>query len=193
MLWSMELCENERLDLQQKGVLQLGHYMKKYGRGRSGQWLKLSHTRIFLDEKKQCELFLMGSPDDSDAEGVFYCKSIENKFLLNGRPTKGSFVFSGDRLVIDQHIFDFTSEKKDPYEVYLSQSCIFSDDIVLIEGETGTGKGFLAHKIMQQRNPLRPWVHINLAALAPSLLESEIFGHVKGAFTGACYENRWLS
>ncbi len=61
-----------------------------------------------------------------------------------------------------------------------------TNSTVLLRGETGTGKELVAHAIhINSAREHKPFVRVNCAALAPGILESELFGHEKGSFTGA--------
>ena len=86
-----------------------------------------------------------------------------------------------------ESFYDLIGKDHRMQEIYrLVQDLSGSDATVLILGASGTGKELIASAI--HRSSLRrsgPFVKVNCSALSESLLESELFGHVKGAFTGA--------
>jgi transcriptional regulator with GAF, ATPase, and Fis domain len=82
---------------------------------------------------------------------------------------------------------DIIGQSRKMREVFsLVQKVADCDSTILLNGETGTGKGMVARAIHQnsKRNN-KPFISINCGAIPENLLESELFGHVRGAFTGA--------
>jgi two-component system response regulator HydG len=75
----------------------------------------------------------------------------------------------------------------------VAETVAASDSTVLLQGESGTGKGVIARYIHElSTRSGGPFVSINCGALPESLLESELFGHVKGSFTGAVKDKSGL-
>ncbi len=106
-------------------------------------------------------------------------KAIEHRRLeLRVEALQGSFDDLHDRLV-----FRSTAMKRVDFEVSRLAGLSFD---VLISGETGVGKDLLAFEI-HKRSPRasKPFIPLTIRAFSESLLESELFGHEKGAFTGA--------
>ena len=86
------------------------------------------------------------------------------------------------------HIFnDIIGQSEVMQEIFsIIERIADSDTTIMINGETGTGKGLIAkaiHKNSYRKE--RPFIQINCGAITEGLLESELFGHVRGAFTGA--------
>lgn len=89
---------------------------------------------------------------------------------------------------------NMVGKSKKMLEVYnLIEKIAVTDSTVLISGESGTGKEIAARAIhFHSRRRERPFVSINCGALPENLLESELFGHVKGSFTGAIVNKKGM-
>ncbi len=130
---------------------------------------------------------------DDIAEGRFVLKTIKGQpFWLNGLAAREAYVERADKLYVDEHRMNFDSldlqgKTLNHFEhPVLSELFLMQSDLrILIEGETGTGKSHLAQKIHERSGRSGPYMALNLSSFNPQLIESELFGHKKGSFTGA--------
>src|SRR5206468_774412 len=99
------------------------------------------------------------------------------------------------RVLLDRHSFERLVGKSRPMrEIFrLIDQVAPSRSTVLVQGESGTGKELIAHAL-HARSPRAelPFVVVNSNSIPPDLLESNLFGHVKGAFTGATHHKKGL-
>ncbi len=147
-----------------------------------GQQILLSSLK---DESFKLELKLLGSADDAR-----FCLVATNEraFTHNGNQTFSAMLVRGDRIEIGHNVLTMASGEKSEVreeDLLISQRVIESNLNILLEGETGTGKSHLAQRIHQQSGRRGSFIQLNLSSFGPGLVESELFGHVRGAFTGA--------
>lgn len=92
-----------------------------------------------------------------------------------------------ERLQAEYRFNEIIGQSEKMQEVFrLVEKVADCDSTILITGETGTGKGMVARAIHQNsKRKNKPFISINCGAIPENLLESELFGHVRGAFTGA--------
>lgn len=139
--------------------------------------LKMEETRNFNSKANQRYLLksLCGIP-----------------FRLNGNWVFESILEVGDLCELGYHTITFERKNNSADEFSMTHDVIQenkriveSELPILIEGETGVGKTSLARKIHSASLTVGHFVHVNISSFSSNLLESELFGHVKGAFTGA--------
>lgn len=121
----------------------------------------------------------------------------DQAFQINGVWAREAFLERGDiisigfnKILTKKSILE--GRGKDEFETAISDKIIKSDLPIFLEGETGTGKTYLAKKIHNESGVRGKFIHINISSYAKNLLESELFGHVKGAFTGAIGDKKGL-
>ncbi|MFH5802540.1 sigma-54-dependent transcriptional regulator [Alienimonas sp. DA493] len=107
--------------------------------------------------------------------------ALESRRLMSTKV--GLSAQSGDKMPTDL----FVGRTESAVQVYKSIGLVAAQDVtVLVRGESGTGKELVARAIYHHgKRQDKPFMAINCAAIPDALLESELFGHEKGAFTGA--------
>ena len=92
-----------------------------------------------------------------------------------------------EELKEEYNFHDIIGQSRKMREVFdLVQKVADCDSTILLNGETGSGKGMIAKAIHKKSKRInKPFISINCGAIPENLLESELFGHVRGAFTGA--------
>lgn len=131
--------------------------------------------------------------DPTLEQGRFFLRTIKgNPFWLNGSAAKEAYVERMDHLFLDENKMNFGPynleeliSRNFEHPVLTEQNLLESDLNILIQGETGTGKTHLAQKIHEKSGRPGKFLSVNLSSFNPQLIESELFGHKKGSFTGA--------
>lgn len=141
-----------------------------------------------IKEKFRLTLVRVGGKGEMEDEGRYYLSSVGGAaFRINGIYSTGAWVMRGDRIDLGFNRLEFSRPR--PRHERLEQARferLYSTNLsLLVLGETGVGKTHLARQIHEQSGRIGSFVHLNLSSFSSSLLESELFGHVKGAFTGA--------
>jgi len=124
--------------------------------------------------------------DDVTFQEIFHGTPAENAFSLPASPARGLSHLLRSLPGEDKLSRTFWGDSDAHHMVrQLILRAAPIDETVLILGETGTGKGVVARAIHELGRPGRPLVEVNCAAIPSELFESELFGYMPGAFTGA--------
>jgi PAS domain S-box-containing protein len=131
-------------------------------------------SRFEMNRRTYYTLIIRNVNERLEAEKKIYSLTVEAKYL---REEINELQNAGEIIGESKPLLDVLQEVKEVAE---------TDTTVLIYGETGTGKELIARAVhnASKRNK-KPFIKVNCAAIPVNLVESEFFGHEKGAFTGA--------
>ncbi|MBF0298849.1 MAG: sigma-54 factor interaction domain-containing protein, partial [Oligoflexia bacterium] len=175
-------------------------------------------VKVYLPTINRCPLNfeLRLEQNDRDENICYRLRSLNNiPYRLNGNFCFDSYIELNDRVVMGYNTVIFSNkreEKSDKSEksdkcssnIYLNlydedsnleqilnnKNLLESELNILLEGETGSGKTYIAKKIHEKSGRKGAFIHININSFASGLIESELFGHVKGAYTGAICDKK---
>jgi PAS domain S-box-containing protein len=139
------------------------------------------------------EVYLIGLAIDISELFSARAKNIElmDEILKLNEILSAENIYLKEQIRTDSHQFEIVGESESlKYVLYRIQQVASTDVSVLIYGETGTGKELVARAIHKNsKRSKKPFIKINCASIPENLIESELFGHEKGAFTSA-FEKR---
>jgi len=150
-----------------------------------------------LTRARACEIegehYLIGLVVDTSELFSARAKNIElmDQITKLNELLNAENIYLKEQIRIDSHKFEIVGESESlKYVLYRIQQVASTDVSVLIYGETGTGKELVARAIHKNsKRSKKPFIKINCASIPENLIESELFGHEKGAFTSA-FEKR---
>ena len=120
-------------------------------------------------------------------DGKQLLEQVEQALRLSGTPAAANAADAGWRS-------EFTTQNPRMEDILRQAQLVAQSDVsVLIRGPSGSGKEMLARAVHRAgRRAERPFIAVNCAAIPENLLESELFGHRKGSFSGATYDHKGL-
>ncbi|MFZ4714687.1 MAG: sigma-54-dependent transcriptional regulator [Bacteriovoracaceae bacterium] len=150
------------------------------------------------DEELSYSLLLCadGGTESENRARYLLRSNLDRPFKINGSYSFEAFVERGDKIQLGYNLLEMRPivESKNQeiltHDILRNKKLLESDLNILIQGQTGSGKTHLAKLIHKYSGRKGPLVHVNLSAFSPSIVESELFGHVKGAFTGALVDKK---
>jgi DNA-binding NtrC family response regulator len=166
-----------RIGLERSSVLTLGRGAEGAG-GIVDPRLSREHARIAFDPRELG--FRIG--DGQSRNGTF----------VGGRSVKSAILREHDVVRIGDTLSIVAARPTEPSQAERVQLAATSGLSVLLQGETGTGKEVLARRLHEQSERKGPFVALNCASIPREIIAAELFGHTRGAFSGAAREREGL-